>query len=219
MKPKVINYRLVLTEHAINRILSREKEEFVVNITMTPAEVIDFLIAKIYVKATQQPIIGKKYCPDTQYMLFYSPQDDYFYIAIGRKHKKFGLFEVFTVIPANKKGKWMITKEMLQEAKNMACKALSFYLINFNQHDKVPSLIKVSCSYKNHGGEEKIKKLFHVNANAYRNNPENLTSEHNFIHTCIEFATKYSINKKDISTFIIRFGSRGDPILIENNYF
>ena len=149
------NRKFFLSHHAIRRVLLRDTEDGVVNLTLTPDEVSELLNENCYVETSQYPIPGKTYNLKFKYWVFYSPQDDYYFIAIGTINPKWNMYEIITVIPVNKKGKWMLTNKMLDEARTLAYTKIGFVPRTFVAQTN-PSF-KITCTYTLNG-QLKVKK-------------------------------------------------------------
>lgn len=211
--------KIVLTDHAIERILSREKEEGVIGLTMTPDEVLTFLQQGIYVETTQHPIPGKRWNPRTTYWVFYSPADSGFFVAIGMKPRASQEHAIFTVIPANKKGKWMLDSALLGRAKSLACHQIGFVPLQFkNETDLVnqPAMnFHVSCMYLQDGGKQKVKKLFSTPSVQYEGQADRLIATEGFLGKCIEAAATNGISKDNLVHILVRLGTHAQPIVLD----
>lgn len=212
--------RVVLTEHAVARILVREVEEGVVGLTMPPDEVLAFLSNQVYVETTQYPIIGKRFSPRTTYWVFYSPSDNGYFVAIGMRNRKTHNHEIHTVIPVNKMGKWMLDYSKTSRAKTLACKEIGFVPMGFEKEfdrqksNKVPSTIKISCMHST-GGIAHVKGLFNVPVTEYHDAIDELIASNGFMEKCFEAAKDKGIVKQDMVSILVRIGSNAQPVILE----
>lgn len=199
-----IKRQVCLSQHAVERIESREREKGVIPLTMTCLEVIDFLSNGLFVEAKQRPIVGKRYSPKTTYWLFYSPSDSGYFIAIGAYSFSAQKHIIYTIIPSNKKKKWNITHEMARQARAMACNAIGFFHLPSFTGDNTPSLtFKVSCFYESNG-RPKIKKLLSVPMALYDEDSERLAADMEFRKNCIIKAEGLGIKPEDLLSILIR---------------
>jgi hypothetical protein len=152
--------------------------------------------------------------------VFYSPDDNGYFIAIGNRNIRLHCHEIFTVIPANNKGKWMLNHSKLSTAKALACKARGFSPVDFENacdHQRSiqpPSSIKVSCMYRT----DKYlltKKLFNSPKNEFTGELGEFINSLEFMKQCIEVASEKGIEKQDMVSILVRTTLSEQPVVLD----
>jgi len=205
----------IFTDHAIERIRSRESEEGVVSLTMSPEEVMSFLKNGIYVQASIRPIPGQKWDPNIVYLVFYSPVDDGHFVAVCDKCLARKNCTVITIIPANRKGRWMLKHAEYRHAKEIACSHLHFVPMKFGvENNDSSKSINVSCVYLQEDCRTKVKALFKIPASEH-SGIDSAVAENNFLERCNSSAASLGISPGNITQILVRLGSNGEPVVLD----
>lgn len=206
---------IVLSPHAIQRIIAREAEEGVVNLTMSAEEVLNLLSSGAFVKTEKKPVIGNKYDPLVTFWLFYSPADEACFIAVGRVNKAAQEHIIYTVIPASRRGKWSISQEKFHTARLLACKVIGFSPFTKAKQNPAPQSFKTTCSYTGINGRYYTTDLMKFPCEPYDGDVNKLIASEGFIQKCLDSFKGKGVNSSSITAIFVRMHKSDIPVVID----
>lgn len=219
---KKTTYKVKLSRHAIERIISREGDrETVKQLTMTPEEVLRLLENRAFVATKKKPVVGERPNLKYTYWLFYSVQDHAHFVAIGGA-SPLNEYEIITVIPLSNPQKWGVKRSHREEAKLLACNEIGFSFLKFSkanpEQTKIPpSSYKVGCLFMNDTGVVCRKGLGTIKIEDVCVEMDQLIKMPEFIESCVEIASSKGIKKSAIKNIMVRLKDSDAPVFVDVN--
>ncbi len=154
---------------------------------------------------------GSKPGSNQAHLLFYSRNDDNFFIAI----QDLLTGTVVTVLPLEYQENlaWKISKDDCLKSKKIIDEKLSLIINPYNKFP--PKIIMIKCHYLDGDGNRKTKTLIKAPSNKYDNDLDLFLSNDEIISKIDDIVNSNKINPVKIISFSVSLGNYGEPIFID----
>jgi len=185
------------SRHAFERVTQRTK--------LSCEEISRILDLKLALNTGRKPGLNRSH------LLFYSHEDNDFFVAIQDDLTG----TVVTILPLDYHANlaWSISPEECSKAKELFFSVPQEEVKSHKKFDAVQFVI--SIHYLDDNGKQKTKVLKKISSQPYNNKIKNLLTDESFFTKLDMFITEHGLDARQVFGISIRLGSHGVPVFVD----
>lgn len=185
------------SKHALQRLAERT--------SFSPESFVDLLEKKIFINVGKVPGFNR------EHLLFYSPDDDDFFVAV--RDNLTGT--VVTILPLDfhENLAWQIKPDDCDKAKSLFLGKVG--RDNQQAINAIPKVFIVSVHYRDENWSQKTKQVLKLDSSKYSNQLSELFKDPDFYILLDDASEKKGLSSKYILGISVRHGNKGSPIMID----